>query len=394
MKFQPTAPGIRYGAVELRDTSGNFLAEELLSGVGTGPQLVFNPGLGTAKLATLSNPQKVAVDGSGNVFVVDANSSSITEILAAGGGTVPVAAGHSFSVLYGIAIDGAGNLFVSESGANQIDEVLSAGGYTTVLPLLPSFGGPVALSVDADGNLYVADASSTHAVEEITRASDYGVVRTLSSSFSNLNPFGVAVDGSGNVFAADQTSTSITELVAVNGQVPDSPTTRSLGSFSKPISVAVDASGNLYVADVGAGTITELTAASNFTTATQLATGLTDLAGVAVDSKGNVYYTTNGSDNSVYEIDLADPPSLIFASTAYQTLSTDSPQSVTLTNIGNGADLNLSALVATPSSFTLGTTAGDCTGIHYPGRRSQLHPQRQLHTANGCQPHHRHRHRY
>jgi sugar lactone lactonase YvrE len=366
VNFQPKVPGIRYGAVELLDTTGNLLAQGLLYGTGTGPEIVFNPGNATTPVTGFSSPQKVAVDGNGNAFVVDAGSSSIFEIPAGGGSRTAIATGYSFSSPYGIAIDGAGNLFVTESGANQIDEIIAAGGYTTVKTLTPKFSGPIGLAVDANGNLYVADASSTHAVEELAAAGGYSVINTLSASFTK--PFGVAVDASGNVFVADEGSTTITELVAVNGQVPSSPTVHTYGTFTSPAAVAVDDAGNVYVADNGGGTISELTAASSYATSISLATGVAAPAGIAVDGKGNVYYTTNGTDDSAYELDLADAPTLTFLSSAYQTLSTDSPKSVTISNIGVGAssDLDLSNLVVSTTTTNAADSFAQVAGTGSP----------------------------
>ena len=58
------------------------------------------------------------------------------------------------------------------------------------------------------------------------------------------------------------------------------------------------------------------------------------LRGVAVDGSGNVYVEDIYA-NRVYEWNLATAPSLSFANTTVGSQSTDSPQTVTLRNIGN-----------------------------------------------------------
>ncbi|MGA7521091.1 MAG: MBG domain-containing protein [Acidobacteriaceae bacterium] len=356
VKFAPKTPGNRAGAVTLVDGSGNELAQAFLSGTATGPQVVFSPGKGTTPLGTFSTPQKVAVDGSGNVFVVDSSANTITEILAAGGTQSIAPAGLSLSVPYSIAIDGAGNLFLGESGNNSIDEIY-APSYTTWTEL-PGAYTPLGLAIDNNGNLFVADPP---AVRELTAASGYGTVITLDSSFGL--PYAVAVDTSGNVWVADQgngSTPSVTELS------PTGTVLNTFTSFNSPEGVAVDPGGDVYVADNGGGAVTELPA-SNYANPVTLASGLSAPAGIALDNSGNVYYSTNGSDNSIYKIDLADPGSLSFTTpTPYQTLSSDSPQSISLTNIGN-ASLNLSNIVvattsgSTANSFALATGSGDCT---------------------------------
>jgi len=365
VSFKPTAPGQRMGAVELLDTSGNLLAEALLYGTGTGPQLTFTAaGQVATKLATLAAPgvpQKVAVDASGNIFVADSYISKIFRIPAGGGTPVQVASGFA-GTPYGFTIDGAGNLFIGDTDHYRIVEVL-APAYTTINNVSPVLvGAPLGLAVDSSDNIYVAESGigGTPAVEEITAASSYSTVKLLSSSFTN--PFGIAVDASGNVFVADKGSSSITELVGGS-----SSTTHSYGAFSSPEDVAVDPAGNLYVADNGGGTITEFTSGSNFATSVTLAKSLSNPAGVALDGKGNVYYSTDGSDNSIYELSRTTAPALTFLSSAYQTLSTDSPQAVAVSNTGStGSNLTLSGLAATTltggaNSFSLGTGIGDCT---------------------------------
>ena len=58
----------------------------------------------------LSNPLGVATDGSGNVYVADANNSRIQKFDASG--TFLMAWGSSGAL--GVATDGAGNVYVTE----------------------------------------------------------------------------------------------------------------------------------------------------------------------------------------------------------------------------------------------------------------------------------------
>jgi DNA-binding beta-propeller fold protein YncE len=359
VKFQPTAPGLRFGAVELENTSGTVLATASLFGTGTGPEIVFDPGKATTPFTGLGSgvllPEKIAVDSSGNVFIVD-NNGGIFEITVGTTAANRICCAPSLSGPYGIAIDGAGNLFVTQS--TGVYEIL-APGHTTVQKLAPgfSFSFPLSLAFDGNGNLYVADALAANKVDELTWASGYSNVITLSPSFGK--PFGVAVDTSGNIWVADYGAPSVTELSAT-GSV-----SRTYSGINTPEAIAVDPAGNVYVADNGGATITELIAANSYASVTLASSAsvpaITDPAGVALDSAGNVYYTTDGNDDSAYELNFASAPALAFGSVPYQT--TSSTQSVTVTNIGttgSGSDLNLTALAAS-TSFTLGTSAGDCT---------------------------------
>ena len=356
VNFAPKAPGLRFGAVELQDTSNSVLATAPLFGTGAGQELVFNPGALTTTFTGLGSghltPEKIAVDSSGNVFIAD-NNGGIFEITAGTTAANHICCATSLSEPYGIAIDGAGNLFVTQS--TGVYEIL-APGHTTVQQLASgfSFSFPLGLAFDGNGNLYVADASAANKVDELTWASGYSNVITLSPSFGK--PFGVAVDTNGNVWVADYGQSSVTELS------PTGIVSHTYSGFNTPEAVAVDPAGNVYVADNGSATITELIAANSYASVTLASSASVPAiiypAGVALDSAGNVYYTTNGTDDSAYKLNFASAPTLAFGSVPYQTASA---QPVTVTNIGTtGSDLNLTALSAT-TSFTLGTSPGDCT---------------------------------
>src|SRR5262249_44839710 len=98
---------------------------------------------GPANMATLTNPEDVAVDSSGNVYIVDTGDAVIREV--SGGNINTVAgdgsAGHTgdggqaikatLNIPEGIAVDSSDNLYISEYGDNQIRKV-SKGTITTI----------------------------------------------------------------------------------------------------------------------------------------------------------------------------------------------------------------------------------------------------------------------
>src|SRR6202041_673962 len=63
--FAPLAPGLRMGAVQLSDSSGNPVASNLISGIGNGPAIAFGPGVQTTVGSGLNGPYGVGVDGAG-----------------------------------------------------------------------------------------------------------------------------------------------------------------------------------------------------------------------------------------------------------------------------------------------------------------------------------------
>ena len=119
-----------------------------------------------------------------------------------------------------------------------------------------------------------------------------------------------------------------------------------LGSgFSYPGGVAVDGGGNVYVADTYHNAMKEIIAGTggaaggtvnSSSTVNVLGSGFTGPYGVAVAGNGNVFVADSG-DNAVKQLDFTDAPTLNYASTVVGFTSSDSPQTVTFTNIGNVA---------------------------------------------------------
>jgi len=110
------------------------------------------------------------------------------------------------------------------------------------------------------------------------------------------------------------------------------------GGFSQPTGIAVDNSGNVFVTDNTQNTVSEIPCGewqcSVFTFDHNLSSGFNTPLGLAVDAGGNVFVADYGNQR-VAKLDIADPPSLTFASTAVGATSTHSPQTVTVENIGN-----------------------------------------------------------
>ncbi|MGA2538973.1 MAG: kelch repeat-containing protein, partial [Terracidiphilus sp.] len=85
--FAPQAPGLRLGAVILTDADGDLVASVPISGIGNGPAIAFGPGVQSTIPGTKSwNPQGVALDSAGDVFIADSNNNQVVEIPAGGTG--------------------------------------------------------------------------------------------------------------------------------------------------------------------------------------------------------------------------------------------------------------------------------------------------------------------
>jgi Bacterial Ig domain len=342
--FSPLRPGNRLGAIQLQDSSNNVLAMAYISGVGIGPQVTFaNSTLGiyaassqTTLAAELYSPTALAVDGSGNIFVIE-DDNLIKEIVAVDGripSSPTIKSFPAFGAPVSLAIDGAGNVFVGDAYSPHIGELTAASGYTTWIFIPFSFTG-ASVALDGSGNVFATDWNS-HTVYEILAAGGYNTVKTLASSSEFIDPFSLAVDGDGNVYVAeakyDYGGGAVKEILAAGGYTTVKTLVRGLSCNG---SIALDASVNLYVLDSCQGLVKEVPVAGGYRTVQTLSDGFTS-NGLTVDQDGNVIATTE--DGQLVKLDYADPPSVVLAGVLPGEKSRDSPQSVTVSNIGN-ADL-------------------------------------------------------
>jgi len=182
-------------------------------------------------------------------------------------------------------------------------------------------GSAGAVPVDAAGDVFIADLGNNRVVE----VTPSGVQTTV--PFSGLiNPYWPAVDGVGDVFVVDSGNNQVVEIT------PGGVQTTVPASLSGPNGVAVDGAGDVFISNQYSNQVVEVTPSGVQTTV--FTTGLSVPAGVAVDGAGDVFIA-DYSNNRVVEVNSSQAPSLTFASTGVGSTSSDSPQSVTIQNIGN-----------------------------------------------------------
>ncbi|MFC5861455.1 chitobiase/beta-hexosaminidase C-terminal domain-containing protein [Acidicapsa dinghuensis] len=354
--FSPKFSGIRYGAVVLSGNSGNVLATSYLQGTGSGPQANFLPGTEIAIGSTWTGVGGLFVDESGNVYITS-NGQNYKETPAANGyvQSTFVINGRSG----GLVMDGAGNFYISENTNVIYKETPSGSGYieTTIGSGLSKQNAPV---VDGSGNVFISDALNGQVLKETLLAGGYtqSVVLTCGTIGIQSCPSSVAVDGNGNLFISAYDNSQIIELTpSASGYVQSNL----IGSgLVWPSTVAVDGNGNLYIADtLNNRIVKETLSAGNYTQSVVSSSSLNGPWVATVDSSGNVYIYDTGN-NRILKEDLSDPPALTFATTNYGVTSSDSPQTVTVSNNGNQL-LNFSALTF-PTDFPEANGAtGACT---------------------------------
>lgn len=313
--FAPLAPGLRQGAVVLTDAaSGYVLATTLIYGQGQGPAVAFSNSQLLPLRSGLAVPQGIAVDAAGDVFIGDQYNADLIEFPAHGAPAITVATNVE---PISIAVDGAGNVFFADFGGS-VNRIPAGGGPPTVVPV--QGGAASAVAVDGAGNLFVA---LNQGVVEVPAN---GAPQTTIAS-AIIAPVGVAVDAADDVFVADEAADAVLEIPGNGGQPRNVVT-----GLRQPAGVAVDAAGDIFVADKGNDRVVEEPAGGG--PLITVASGLSVPGDVAVDGVGNVFIA-DSYNARVVVAPRSRTPSFAFADTNVGSTSSDSPQSVTVQNIGN-----------------------------------------------------------
>ena len=260
------------------------------------------------RYAPLKEPEGIAVNASGDVFVADTGNSLVREIKAgtrtlttvAGGGSDDAAdggppTGAALENPAGVAVDAQGDLFIADTGDHRVLEVSADlqrittvagdtgdGNTTDREPSGPALGAgmdPKGLAVDAAGNVYIVDGTEVRAISAASPRTITTVAGNNRDSGSGAScapgqcagvpaiqaklygPAGLTLDAAGNLYIADYNNLRVRKVAAAPPRIMSvvagsgdggyggdcGPATASAALLYAPRDVAVDRKGDLYI---------------------------------------------------------------------------------------------------------------------------------------------------
>jgi len=195
----------------------------------------------------LYQPQGVAVDTTGAVYVADFNNRVVK--LDPGSNNQTVLSFTGLDYPEGIAVDSAGSVYVADRGNSRVMKLDAGSSTQTVLPFT-GLKNPDGVAVDTAGNVYVTDTDNQR-VLKLDAASDNPTVLPFTGVTA---PWGIAVDNAGTVYVTEHDKNQVVKYAARSS----TPTVLPLTGLNTPLAVAVDKSGSVYVADRGNDRVVKL----------------------------------------------------------------------------------------------------------------------------------------
>lgn len=319
----------------------------------------------------LNAPSAIAIDASGDAWIANNGSSSVTEY-SPNGTALSTAAGYTaggMDGVVGIAIDPAGNAWVANDLATggSIIELNSSGALAGTSPYTSGIGVPYDIAVDASGAAWVTNndngSGSATINDSVTKLLNTGMPAANSPfTLGGLNePQTLAIDASGNAWIANANN-SITELSNSGTAALLSPYSASLNS---PSGIAIDHSGNVWIANAGGDNISEISASGQVVSGSPFSGNLTQPVGIAIDGSGNIW-TANELGGSVAEFNSAGALVSGYSGYGYNDGSIDLPDAIAIDGSGNVWIANLSGTGAAQNNGSITELIGAATPVVAP----------------------------
>jgi hypothetical protein len=281
-----------------------------------GPQvtLLSNVGYGASGVYVDSGDNLWAVDPNGNLIYVPfvggayasaTNSSSLTACtMPLSSNTAPCRYFWQLNASIGyylqssdVALDGAGNVYVvdkhdgaTNGGVNRILEFAAATGDLTILVDGLASSGDAQLAVDPAGDVYYADGNGAYYFAASTFPLTNGATDAVAIGSGLNDPTGVALDSGGNLYISDTGNMRLLEIPNVNGARLTAnqfilTNGSNISSNHAQAGAGIDGYGNIYYVGNYGNSINHL-AVGNLTF------GSTAIGTATASSALDVYFTT------------------------------------------------------------------------------------------------------
>jgi tripartite motif-containing protein 71 len=292
--------------VEEFNSSGTYLASVGASGTGNGK---------------FSRPTSIAIDANNDIWVTDSSNKRVEEFNHSGEylrkfGTAGTGNGQfAGSGPEGIAIDYHGNIWVSDTYGGRLEKFNENGEYIRSVGTHGTGAGqllePNSLDIGPGGNVWVSDWGNNKVVEF---GAGGACIRQFGSEGSGngefRHPDGIAIDSKGDVWVGDRNNERFQEFNQGGEYIGKFGVAGSgSGQFNLgyTIGIATDNAGNVWVTDTGNNRVQKWTSAnygtagmptylSSFGSAGTTAGHFSNVLGLAVDGKGNVWAADAGNN--------------------------------------------------------------------------------------------------
>ena len=331
------------GNVYIADTGNNRVLKEMLT-LGKYSQSVIG--------SSLTHPVGVAADGAGNVYVLDGgtiaagdNPGVYEETLLAGGGySQSLVATSALTNPQAIAVDSMGNLYITDLGSPNrvLKESLASGSFTeSVLPFT-GLTTPWGVAADGSGNVYAVDSSTaTVGVYKLKTT----VAPTLNFSHSTDMGATDTTDGAQTATIVNIGNAALTFPIPSTGNDPSISANFSLNS-SDATACTVVTSSSFSAATLAAGS--SCTLAVNFHPTTY---GTISGSLLLTDDNLNATATSYATQSISLTGTGVAPTQLLFSAPSPMTLG-DSSQLTAQGVYADGQTLDISSLLTWVSSNT------------------------------------------
>lgn len=193
-----------------------------------------------------SDPQAIALGASGQIYVANAGSNSVTTYQSGKPSSPTIKSGINDP--QGVTVDASGKIYVTNYGSNTVTTYLSNGTPTT--PTITSgLNGPQGIFVDSKGKIYVTNSLGNNLTTYLSNGT-----QTTPTITGLSNPDGVAVvaqhTNHGNIFVANKNNNTVTEYSST-GALLQTET-----GFDAPEGMALTNEGNINVTNYGDNSVT------------------------------------------------------------------------------------------------------------------------------------------